>query len=177
MVKCDWYIVQVLSGHEKKFIDTLRQKIEGNPKKEFFEDFFVPEEEKVVVRRGKKVSEKSKIFPGYVLVKMHLNDDSWSLVRSIPRVTGMLGDGQRPVALSNAEVERIYKRIEDRVQHNATSAQFEVGDNVQIIDGPFDSFTGVVQGVDVKKKMLSATVSIFGRQTPLELRFDQVTKV
>jgi transcriptional antiterminator NusG len=174
--ECRWYIVQVLSGHEKKFIDSLKQKIDKESKQDFFEDFFIPEEERVVVRRGKKVSERRKIFPGYVLVKMKLSDESWYLVRSIPKVTGVLGDRGKPQALSTEEVNGIYKRIEDKSTDLAAANCFEPGESVTIIDGPFKSFSGVVEQVDAKKEMLTVNVSIFGRQTPLELRYDQVDK-
>lgn len=176
MEQFKWYIVQVLSGNEKKFIDALNLKIEKDAKSEFFEEFFIPEEEVIVVRRGKKSREKKKIFPGYVLVRMKLNDDSWHLIRNIPKVTGILGDGNKPMALSEVEVNKIYKRIEDREHSLTSSNRFSPGDEVQIIEGPFESFSATVQNVDAKKELIAVNVSIFGRQTSLELRFDQVNK-
>ncbi|MET0155466.1 MAG: transcription termination/antitermination protein NusG [Rickettsiales bacterium] len=177
MSERQWYIVQVLSGHEKKFIDALKLKIDKEGKADLFEEFFVPEEERIVVKRGKKVAEKRKIFPGYVLVKMGLSDDAWHILRSIPKVTGILGDKGKPQALTEAEVNNIYKRIEDKVNDVASANNFSAGENVSIIDGPFKAFSGVVEKVDPKKEILSVTVSIFGRQTPLELRYDQVDKI
>lgn len=176
MSERQWYIVQVLSGHEKKFIEALKLKIDKDGRQELFEEFFIPEEERIVVRRGKKVAEKRKIFPGYVLVKMALRDESWNLLRGIPKVTGILGDKGKPQALSESEVNNIYKRIEDKVNDVASANNFEAGEQVTIIDGPFKTFSGIVEKVDPKKEILSITVSIFGRQTPLELRYDQVDK-
>ena len=177
MSERQWYIVQVLSGHEKKFIEALKLKVDKEGKGEHFEEFFIPEEERIVVRRGKKIPEKRKIFPGYVLVKMMLNDESWHILRGIPKVTGILGDKGRPQPLTEAEVNNIYKRIEEKINDVAASNTFDVGENITIIDGPFQSFSGAVEKVDAKKEILSVTVSIFGRQTPLELRYDQVDKV
>lgn len=171
-----WYIIQVLSGAEKKVIEQLKKKLDSEEKKSLFEDFFVPEEEQIVVRRGKKVKEFKKIFPGYLLVRMNFSNESWLLLSSIPKVTGFLGDGSVPKVVTDKEVEQIYRRIETSNSASYLASKFNVGDEVNVIDGPFSSFSAIIQSVDVKKEMLSVVVSIFGRQTLLDLRFDQVDK-
>lgn len=172
-----WYIVHAHSGFEKKVAQSIKEKAESKGLEHFFEDIFVPVEQVTEVRRGKKVQSERKFFPGYVLVKMQMNDDAWQVVKNTPRVTGFLGGGgSRPQPISQSEADVIMQRVEEG-ENAATSQQsFSVGEAVKVVEGPFDSFVGVVEDVDEGKSKLKVAVSIFGRATPVELDFSQVEK-
>ena len=137
----------------------------------------MPTEEVVEIKKGAKVSAERKFFPGYILVKMEMDDDVWHVVKNTPRVSGFLGSRNKPQPISEKEVERILKQMEEGVERPQTVASFEVGENVRVTDGPFASFVGVVEEVDNEKTRLKVSVSIFGRYTPVELEFAQVEKV
>jgi transcriptional antiterminator NusG len=172
-----WYIVHVYSGFEKKVKESIREQADLKGLSGLFEDILVPMEEVVEVRRGKKVNAERKYFPGYVLVKMMLNDETWSLVRNIAKVTGFLGGGGRPQAVPDIEAERIIKQMKEGVEHPKPSISFLIGDQVRVADGPFASFSGVVEEVDDGKGRLKVSVSIFGRATPVELEYSQVERL
>ena len=171
-----WYVVHVFSGSEKKMAQAIREQAAANGLEEMIEDVLVPTEEVVEMRRGAKVQAEKKFFPGYILVKMELSDASWSLVQSQPRVTGFLGGKGKPVPITNKEAERLLKQMDEGPQRPTTSITFDVGEEVRVIDGPFESFNGLVEESDDEKARLKVSVSIFGRSTPVELEFHQVEK-
>ncbi|MCP5362032.1 MAG: transcription termination/antitermination protein NusG [Hyphomicrobiales bacterium] len=173
-----WYIVHAHSGSEKKVAQSIRERAEQENMTQYIEDVCVPVEGVIEVKRGKKVSAERKFFPGYVLVKMDLNDATWHLVKNTPKVTGFLGgSGNRPQPISDREAEQIFRQIEEGLEAPKHGDTYEIGDQVRVVDGPFESFVGSVEGVDNEKHKLKVSVSIFGRATPVELEYLQVEKI
>ena len=172
-----WYIVQAYSGFEVKIAESLREQIRSNSMDDLFEEVLVPMEEVVEVRRGQKVNAARKFFPGYVLVKMELTDDSYHLVNNTPKVTGFLGTANRPRPISDAEAGRILHQVQEGVDRPKPSITFEIGEQVRVSDGPFASFNGHVEEVDEERTRPKVSVSIFGRATPVELEYTQVEKL
>ncbi|CAK0778524.1 transcription termination factor NusG [uncultured Gammaproteobacteria bacterium] len=172
-----WYVVHVYSGFEKKVGQAIREKAEQKGLADKFEDILVPTEEVVEIRRGAKVNAERKFFPGYVLVRMELSDETWHLVKNTPKVTGILGGGGRPQPISQREADRIINQVREGFDRPKPSVVFEIGEQVRVCDGPFTTFTGVVEEVDEEKSRLKVSVSIFGRATPVDLEYSQVEKV
>ncbi|MBJ6986020.1 MULTISPECIES: transcription termination/antitermination protein NusG [unclassified Devosia] len=172
-----WYIVQAYSNFERKVAEDIRQKVAQKKLEHLFEDVIVPTEKVVEIRRGRKVDTERKFFPGYVLVKMDMTDEAFHLIKNTPKVTGFLGSDNRPSPISEKEAMSILQQVQEGVEHPKSSIIFEVGQNVRVTDGPFASFSGVVEEVDEERSRLKVEVSIFGRPTPVELEYGQVEKV
>jgi transcriptional antiterminator NusG len=172
-----WYIIHVYSGFEKKVMSSIREQAQQQGLQDLFEEIIVPMEEVVEVKRGKKVNAERKFFPGYVLVKMELNDETWHLVRNTAKVTGFLGAGGKPTPIPDAEAQRVLHQMQEGIEHPRPLVTFIYGDQVRVVDGPFSSFNGTVEEVDEAKGRLKVAVSIFGRATPVELEYSQVEKL
>jgi transcriptional antiterminator NusG len=173
--KAHWYVVHTASGHEARVSETLRQRVETMNLEDKVFELLVPTQDRVIIRSGKKVNVKEKIFPGYLLIKMILDDNSWLTVRTTPGITGFDGIDNKPTPLSDAEVKNIQKFVSSPAKRFKT--KLSVGEAVKITDGPFSDFLGTVNEVDEEKGRVIVLVSIFGRETPVELDFLQVQKV
>ena len=172
-----WYVVHAYSGFEKKVAQSLQEQSVVKGMEDWFDKILVPTEEVVEMRRGSKVNSERKFFPGYVLVKMEMNEDSYHLVKNTPKVTGFLGAGNKPVPISQNEADRILLQVKEGVDRPKPSVTFQVGEEVRVNDGPFQSFNGQVEDVDEERARLKVSVSIFGRSTPVELEYGQVEKL
>jgi len=172
-----WYIVHAYSGKELQVVEAIKEHSKMHNMSEYFEDIIVPTEEVTEIRAGKKRKSERKFFPGYVLVKMVMNDATWHLVRHLPNVLGFIGSrSDKPVPLSPQEVDTILQRVEDGADKPKPKTLFEPGEVVRISEGPFTDFDGVVEEVNYEKSKLKVSVLIFGRSTPVELGFGQVKK-
>jgi transcriptional antiterminator NusG len=172
-----WYVIHVYSGFENKVAQSIREQAEKKGMADQIEEVLVPTEEVVEMRRGSKVNAERKFFPGYVLAKMDLTDETWHLIKNTAKVTGFLGAKGRPQAISEAEANRIRRQVQEGIERPRPSITFEVGEQVKVSDGPFASFNGMVEEVDEERARLKVSVSIFGRATPVELDFSQVEKL
>ena len=171
-----WYSVSVLSNFEKKIAEQIKTAVSEASLESEIEEVLVPTEEVIEVRRGKKVTTERRFMPGYVLVRMEMSDQGYHLINSINRVTGFLGPQGRPMPMRDAEVNAILNRVQEGEDAPRTLINFEVGEKGKVNDGPFEDFDGLVELVDEDNQRLKVTVSIFGRETPVELEFTQVTK-
>jgi transcriptional antiterminator NusG len=172
-----WDVVQAFSGYEGRVHKTLLEHIKMHSMEDYFGDILVPTEEVVEMRAGQKRKSERKFFPGYVLVEMEMNEDSWHLVKSVPRVLGFIGGtSDRPMPITQKEADNILNRLEESVDKPKPKTLFEPGEVVRVTDGPFADFNGVVEEVDYEKSRLKVSVLIFGRSTPVELEFGQVEK-
>ncbi len=172
----NWYVVHVYSGFEKKVAESIEEQAKQSHLSDLIESVLVPTEEVVEMRRGSKVNAERKFFPGYVLVKMEMTDETWHLVQDTPKVTGFLGGRGRPTPISQAEADRIIHQVQEGIERPKPSVSFDIGEQVTVCDGPFTSFNGLVEEVDEEKARLKVAVSIFGRSTPVELEYSQVEK-
>jgi len=171
-----WYVVQVYSNFEDKVETMLRENIERAGLSDKFGEIMVPREEVVELKDGQKVTSRRKFFPGYILVEMEMNDETWHVVKDTRQVSGFLGSANKPRPMPKHEVDVLVRQIQEGIERPKPKVMFDVGDAVRVMDGPFASFNGVVEEVMAEKAKLKVSVSIFGRPTPVELEFIQVEK-
>lgn len=172
-----WYIIHTMSGSEKRIKQMIFDQAVKKGMTALFEDIVVPVVEVPEIKRGKQVKTEKKFMPGYVLIKMDMTDEAWHLVKNTARVTGFLGSGAKPRPVPEREVEAIFAQLETSAQDATQVKVYQIGEDVKIIDGPFESFTGTVEDVDYDKSRARVAVSIFGRSTPMDLDFTQIKKV
>jgi len=171
-----WYSVSVLSNFEKKVAESIREAVMQQGLEDEIEEVLVPTEEVTEVRRGQKVNVERRFMPGYVLVRMELNNRTYHVINDLPRVTGFLGPQGRPTPLRDKEVARLLNQVEEGLERPRPAITFEIGEKVSVTDGPFEGFTGMVEHVDEESARLKVSVSIFGRATPVDLEYAQVSK-
>jgi transcriptional antiterminator NusG len=172
-----WYVVHAYSGFEKKVAQSIREQAIAKGMEDLFGEVLVPIEEVVEMRRGAKITSERKFFPGYVLAHMDMTEEAYHLVKNTPKVTGFLGAGNKPAPITEAEAQRILHQVQEGVERPKPSVIFEIGEEVRVNDGPFQSFNGIVEDVDEERARVKVSVSIFGRSTPVELEYGQVEKV
>ena len=172
-----WYAVSVLSNYENKVAEAIRDGVAQHNLGDDIEDVVVPKEEVLEIRRGRKVMTERRFMPGYVLVRMDMTDEAYHMIKDIQRVTGFLGAQNKPTPLRDDEVSRMLDKVEERADAATPEIIYDVGEQVKVIDGPFESFLGRVEEVDIEHARLKVTVSIFGRATPVDLEYGQVQKV
>ena len=173
----NWYIIQTFSGFEQKVAETLKETIKKQePLGDTIEEILVPMHEVTEVKRGKRVQRKKKYFPGYVLVKMEMSKELYHMIKNIQKVSGFLGTTGNPVPVQEKEVDKIMGRIKEGSLVPKTLVSFDIGEQVKVCEGPFASFSGLVEEVDEEKARLKVSVSIFGRPTPIDLEYNQVEK-
>lgn len=172
-----WYVVHTYSGYEHKAKLALEERIKSLKKENLFGEVIVPEENVVELVKGQKKTTKRRFFPGYILVKMVLNDESWHIVKNTPKITGFVGDKVKPHPVPESEVQKMTNWIAEGQAKPRPRISFQEGESVRVIDGPFSNFSGLVEGVNPDKGKIKVLVSIFGRSTPVELDFIQVEKI
>ncbi len=172
----NWYIVQSHSSFENKVAGLIREEADKAKISEKFDEIIVPTHDVTEVKRGKRIQRKKKYFPGYVLIKSEMDNAIYHMIKNIKRVSGFLGTKGMPVPVSDKEIEKILGQIKDGVAQPKSGIEYSVGEKVQVVDGPFASFTGMVEEIDEEKSRLKVSVSIFGRPTPVELEYNQVEK-
>tara|TARA_B100001057_G_C22550396_1_gene833212 strand:+ start:271 stop:804 length:534 start_codon:yes stop_codon:yes gene_type:complete len=176
MVEPRWYVLHAYSGYEKKVAESIMDQAEKLGIKDHIEEISVPTQNIVEVKRGVRVNTERKIFPGYILIKMNLNDDTWHIIKTTPKLSGFLGNKGKPVPISNSEAKRISQQVVDGMEKARPAIMYDVGEQVKVIDGPFASFNGEIEQIDEEKARLRVAVSIFGRSTPVDLEYSQVEK-
>jgi len=172
-----WYIVGAASGFEEKAVKTIQDNARKASLNHFFFDFQIPKQEVIEIKKGKKINSEKNFFPGYMLIKMIMNNQTWQLVKNSNKVSGFTGNDHKPIPLSQNEAMKMLKKADDSIEYIAPKYVYEVGQQVKVIDGPFASFNGMVEEVDEERGRLKISVSIFGRATPVELEYTQVEKV
>ena len=172
-----WYVVGAASGFEERAVKTIQDNARKASLSHFFFDFQIPKQEVVEMRRGKKINSEKNFFPGYMLIKMIMNNQTWQLVKNSNKVSGFTGNDHKPIPLSQSEAIKMLKKADDSIEYIAPKYVYEVGQQVKVIDGPFASFNGMVEEVDEERGRLKISVSIFGRATPVELEYTQVEKI
>jgi len=173
----NWYIVQSHSNFENKVAELIKEEAEKANISDKIEEIVIPTHDVTEVKRGKRIQRKKKYFPGYVLIKSEMDNDLYHLIKNLKRVSGFLGSKGIPVPVSDKEIEKILGQIKDGVAQPKSAIEYIIGEKVQVIDGPFASFSGMVEDIDEEKSRLKVSVSIFGRPTPVDLEYNQVEKV
>ena len=176
MTECRWYVLHAYSGYEKKVADNIMEQSNKLGLSNFIEEISIPTQNIVEVKRGTRVNTERKFFPGYILIKMVLNDDTLHVIKNTPKLSGFLGTKGKPIPISNDEAKRISQQVIDGVERSRPAVMYDVGEQVKVIDGPFASFNGEIEQIDEEKARLRVAVSIFGRPTPVELEYSQVEK-
>tara|TARA_Y100000590_G_scaffold229102_1_gene258440 strand:+ start:197 stop:730 length:534 start_codon:yes stop_codon:yes gene_type:complete len=177
MDDCRWYVLHAYSGYEKKVADSISEQANKLGISDHIEEVSVPTQSIVEVKRGVRVNSERKIFPGYILIKMKLNEDTWHIIKNTPKLSGFLGTKGKPIPISNAEAKRISQQVVDGIEKTMPAIRYDIGEQVKVIDGPFASFNGEIESIDEDKSRLRVAVSIFGRSTPVDLEYSQVEKV
>ena len=171
-----WYVVHTYSGYEAKAKQALKDRIVSQKAEKYFDDILIPSENVIEVVKGKKKTKNKRFFPSYILVRMHLTNKTWHVVKNTPKITGFVGHTMNPPSVPDEQVRKLTSQIEEGTLRTKPTASFEVGDSVRVTDGPFANFNGVVEEVKSEKEKVRVLVSIFGRSTPVELNFAQVEK-
>ena len=177
MIESRWYVLHAYSGYEKKVADNIMEQSNKLGLSEFIEEISIPTQNIVEVKRGTRVNTERKFFPGYILIKMVLNDDTLHIIKNTPKLSGFLGTKGNPTPISNAEANRITEQVIEGAENPRPSVIYEIGEQIKVIDGPFASFNGQIEQIDEEKARLRVAVSIFGRLTPVDLEYSQVEKV
>ena len=172
-----WYVIHVFSGSEKKVAEAIQEQIIRKGMQERIVEVLVPTEEVIEVRKGVRVNTERKFFPGYILINMDLDDDTWHMIKSQSRVSGFLGSKGKPSPITDQEVKKLILQISEGIEKPRASVIYEIGEQVRVCDGPFASFNGLVEDIDEDKSRLKVAVSIFGRSTPVDLEYSQVEKL
>ena len=172
----NWYIVQAYSGFEKKVVESIKDILSKNKLEQHLGEIMVPTHQVTEVKKGKRSKKERKYFPGYVLVKVELNKQIYHLIKNLQKVSGFLGSGDKPTPISDTEIQRILGQVSESAITQKSGISFEIGEKVKVCDGPFASFTGLIEEIDEEKLRLKVSVSIFGRATPVDLEFNQVEK-
>ena len=172
----NWYIVQAYSGFEKKVVESIKDTLVKNKLDSHLGEILVPTHQVTEVKKGKRTKKEKKYFPGYVLVKIDLNKQIYHLIKNIPKISGFLGSEDKPSPITDNEIKRILGQVSESAINQKTGISFEIGEKVKVCDGPFASFTGLIEQIDEEKSRLKVSVSIFGRATPVDLEFNQVEK-
>ncbi|MBI28444.1 MAG: hypothetical protein CFH21_01074 [Alphaproteobacteria bacterium MarineAlpha5_Bin11] len=176
MEEAKWYVIHAYSGFEKKVADNIRERSYTLGLSDMIEEISVPTQEIVEVKRGSRVNTERKFFPGYILIKMIMNDETWHMIKNTPKVSTFLGSKGKPTPISNSEANKISEQVLQGIEKPRPSIEFEVGEHIKVIDGPFASFDGMIEQIDEEKSRIKVAVSIFGRSTPVELEYSQVEK-
>ena len=177
MIESRWYVLHAYSGYEKKVADNIMEQSNKLGISKFIEEISIPTQNIVEVKRGTRVNTERKFFPGYILIKMVLNDDTLHIIKNTPKLSGFLGTKGKPSPISNAEANRITEQVIEGAENPRPSVIYEIGEQIKVIDGPFASFNGQIEQIDEEKARLRVAVSIFGRSTPVDLEYSQVEKV
>ena len=177
MIEARWYVLHAYSGYEKKVSESIVEQSNKLGISQFIEEVLVPTQSIVEVKRGTRINTERKFFPGYILIKMVLNDDTLHIIKNTPKLSGFLGTQGKPTPISNHEAERITEQMKEGEEKPRPSIDYEIGEQIKVIDGPFASFNGEIETIDEEKARLKVAVSIFGRPTPVELEYSQVEKV
>ena len=172
----NWYIVQAYSGFEKKVVESIKETLNRNELKDHLEEILVPTHQVTEVKKGKRTKREKKYFPGYILVKVNLTKQIYHLIKNLQKVSGFLGSEDKPTPITDVEIKRILGQVSESAINQKSGISFEVGEKVKVCDGPFASFSGLVEEIDEEKSRLKVSVSIFGRPTPVDLEFNQVEK-
>ena len=172
----NWYIVQAYSGFEKKVVDSIKEELKKRKLDQNLGEIIVPTHQVTEVKKGKRSKKEKKYFPGYVLIKVNLNNEIYHLIKNLQKVSGFLGSGNKPTPITDAEIQRILGQVSESAINQKSGISFEIGEKVKVCDGPFASFSGLIEEIDEEKSRLKVSVSIFGRPTPVDLEFNQVEK-
>ena len=172
----NWYIVQAYSGFEKKVVETIRDELKKHKLEDNLAEILVPTHNVTEVKKGKRTKKERKYFPGYVLIKIELTKQIYHLIKNLQKVSGFLGSSDKPTPISDTEIQRILGQVSESAINQKSGITFEIGEKVKVCDGPFASFSGLIEEIDEEKSRLKVSVSIFGRPTPVDLEFNQVEK-